>query len=288
MPTDVESNATQARLPSLLVQKKHKKNASRRVRLWRCGSAGTRAVVDLAAHSRLRHIVDDRVHGEGALRPRFVQLRVHESSEHTPAQELLVEQVPYANSIVDRANRAFRNFQMATVVECSPSFDIVRQSCFTVWRQPRPLDAGTDVVHSCGAEDDVCAGITGPEWSRTEQASPRITTISIAKPPPPWSVEHCSTADMAWLFRQPINRQLQPISCFSDQLPSTISRLCWGQILCVHHISSAPGGPVPLARIDFSLFSQFRSVAHVAVCVPHWTVTTHKKRVSICLLFGCR
>ena len=43
-------------------------------------------------HERTRDVVDDRVHEEPSLRQRPGPLRVHESSAHTPAQELLVKQ----------------------------------------------------------------------------------------------------------------------------------------------------------------------------------------------------
>ena len=53
-------------------------------------------VTRLALHPRelaeTWDIVDDRVHGEGALRPRLVPFRVHGGGVHAPVLELLVEQ----------------------------------------------------------------------------------------------------------------------------------------------------------------------------------------------------
>ena len=50
------------------------------------------AVAVLAWYTRAPHVEDDRVQKEGALQPRLVPLRVHESGVHGPVQKLLVEQ----------------------------------------------------------------------------------------------------------------------------------------------------------------------------------------------------
>ena len=57
-----------------------------------CVMTVTRLALHPPEHEETLDIVDDRVHEEGALRPRLVPLRVHEGAVHAPAQELLVEQ----------------------------------------------------------------------------------------------------------------------------------------------------------------------------------------------------
>ena len=57
-------------------------------------------------HGESLDIVVDRVHEESALRPRLVQLRVHDSGVHASVQELLVE--PHC----------LGELQMALVVRC--------------------------------------------------------------------------------------------------------------------------------------------------------------------------
>ena len=52
----------------------------------------TRLALHPRDYSRILAVVDDRVHEEGALRPRLVPLRFHEGGVHGPVQELLVEQ----------------------------------------------------------------------------------------------------------------------------------------------------------------------------------------------------
>ena len=57
-----------------------------------CSIAVTGFALQPHEHVGIPDIVDDRVHEEGVLRPRLVQLRVHENSAYTHAQELVVEQ----------------------------------------------------------------------------------------------------------------------------------------------------------------------------------------------------
>ena len=49
-------------------------------------------VARLGLQPREHDVVDDGVHEEGALRPRLVQLRVHEGGVHGLVQDVLVEQ----------------------------------------------------------------------------------------------------------------------------------------------------------------------------------------------------
>ena len=67
-----------------------------------CASAVTGFALQPRRQVGIPDIVDDRVHEEGALRPRLVQLRVHENSAYTHAQELLVEQ-DAVGELIDRS-----------------------------------------------------------------------------------------------------------------------------------------------------------------------------------------
>ena len=86
-------------------------------------------VVHTRPQARTPDIVDNRVHKEGALRPRIVPLRVHERSAHTPAQDLVVEQdavgEPRCGSRQGRT--CCLDYQMAAVVQCTSPFDMIRE-----------------------------------------------------------------------------------------------------------------------------------------------------------------
>ena len=57
-----------------------------------CAMTVTRLALRPREHAETLDNVDDRVHAEGALRPRLVPLRVYEGGVHAPVQELLIEQ----------------------------------------------------------------------------------------------------------------------------------------------------------------------------------------------------
>ena len=58
-----------------------------------CAMTVTRLALRPREHAETLDIVEERVHEEGALRPRLVPLCVHEGGVHASPQELLVEQV---------------------------------------------------------------------------------------------------------------------------------------------------------------------------------------------------
>ena len=78
----------------------------------------TRLALRPREHAETLDIVDDRVHEEGALRPRVIPLRVHVGGVHAPAQELLVEQDAVGELHSRSTQPGCLDNQRATVVQC--------------------------------------------------------------------------------------------------------------------------------------------------------------------------
>ena len=97
-----------------------------------CAMTITRLALHPREHARTQDIVDDRVQEEGALRQLLVPPRVHEGGVHAPVKELLVEQDAAAEFHCGSIQLGCFDNQLATVVQCFPSFCINHQCLSSV------------------------------------------------------------------------------------------------------------------------------------------------------------